>query len=73
MNVRMFVEKRSELDIRHSVYKGPPFEFWWINGIKKIKGGTLVKCLIPSLSEQAQTLHSLAKLTSSQNLKSLTQ
>ena len=31
----MFVEKRSELDIRHSVYKGPPFEFSWINGSKK--------------------------------------
>ena len=42
------------------LYKGSPFGFLWISRSKKIKQGTLTKCVISSLFNIYQTLYSLA-------------
>ena len=57
-------------------YKSPPFEFWWINRNQKNQRGDPCKMsnteFVQTSSNFAQ-LSKIRKLTSSQNLKSLTQ
>ena len=31
--------RQIEKTLYQTFYKGPPFEFWWINGVKNVKGG----------------------------------
>ena len=56
----MQILSQIEQTLCQTFYKDRQFEFWWINGVIKIKGGTLIKYLISSLFNLAETLHSLA-------------